>query len=401
MDVYVYNEQDELVGSVIHGEVWCGGELTVMAEGSAKTVWLYEGTNYRLELEGTDTGTMDVISRVLDKDGNVTRTTSYDALPLSANTVYQIEPDADTPVQTEQDEPVTPTQDTETGSQTYTLTVCSGVAELDGTTGAVLPVQAGQIVTVTAWIPNGYAFEGWTAETGVLGDTSQPVTTFRMPEGEVVVTAALRSEPSQPERVTVAPETVKLSVGDTRTLSASVTPAGTGGAITWASTDPEVAVVQENGQVTAMGQGTASIVAATEPGPSDRRLSGDRDSGGTAWDRNRRRFDGRRLRPEWGGRWRPRTGRRPGNGVYRRAGGRVVYRSGFLCGGTGPDERHGRRKVPPHGDGGPRHAGDDFVPAGRGARRIRHSWLPGCGGRRVVCRRSELGGRPGNRSGVC
>ena len=83
VDVYVYDEQDELVGSVIHGEVWCGGELTVMAEGSAKTVWLYEGTNYRLELEGTDTGTMDVTSRVLDKDGNVTRTTSYDALPLS------------------------------------------------------------------------------------------------------------------------------------------------------------------------------------------------------------------------------------------------------------------------------------------------------------------------------
>lgn len=266
VDVYVYDKQDELVGSVIHGEVWCGGELTVMAEGSAKTVWLYAGTNYRLELEGTDTGTMDVISRALDKDGNVTRTTSYDALPLSANTVYQIEPDADAPVQTEPGEPVTPTQDTETGSQTYTLTVCSGVAELDGTTGAVLPVQAGQIVTVTAWIPNGYAFEGWTAETGVLGDTSQPVTTFRMPEGDVVVTAALRSEPSQPERVTVTPETVELSVGDTYTLSASVTPAGTGGAITWASTDPEVAVVQENGQVTAMGQGTASIVAATEQG---------------------------------------------------------------------------------------------------------------------------------------
>lgn len=266
VDVYVYNEQDELVGSVIHGEVWCGGELTVMAEGSAKTVWLYEGTNYRLELEGTDTGTMDVISRVLDKDGNVTRTTSYDALPLSANTVYQIEPDADTPVQTEPGEAVTPTQDTETGLQTYTLTVCSGVAELDGTTGAVLPVQAGQIVTVTAWIPNGYAFEGWTAETGVLGDTSQPVTTFRMPEGEVVVTAALRSDPSQPERVTVTPETVELSVGGTHTLSAAVTPAGTGGAITWASTDPEVAVVRENGQVTAVGPGTASIVAATEQG---------------------------------------------------------------------------------------------------------------------------------------
>lgn len=266
VDVYVYNEQDELVGSVIDGKVWCGGELTVMTEGSAKTVWLYEGTNYRLELEGTDTGTMDVISRVLDKDGNVTRTTSYDALPLSANTVYQIEPDADTPVQTEPGEAVTPTQDTETGSQTYTLTVCSGVAELDGTTGAVLPVQAGQIVTVTAWIPNGYAFEGWTAETGVLGDTSQPVTTFRMPEGEVVVTAALRSDPSQPERVTVTPETVELSVGGTHTLSAAVTPAGTGGAITWASTDPEVAVVRENGQVTAVGPGTASIVAATEQG---------------------------------------------------------------------------------------------------------------------------------------
>ena len=52
------------------------------------------------------------------------------------------------------------------------------------------------------------------------------------------------------------------SLGESYTLVATVTPAGTGLKVAWTSDDPEVATVDENGTVTAVGHGTAVIRAS-------------------------------------------------------------------------------------------------------------------------------------------
>ncbi|MGE7989210.1 Ig-like domain-containing protein [Lysinibacillus fusiformis] len=58
-----------------------------------------------------------------------------------------------------------------------------------------------------------------------------------------------------------------LQVGDTRTLTATVTPANaTNKSVTWTSSDENVATVDSQGKVTAIGEGSATITATTVDG---------------------------------------------------------------------------------------------------------------------------------------
>ncbi|MCJ8574543.1 Ig-like domain-containing protein [Klebsiella pneumoniae] len=67
--------------------------------------------------------------------------------------------------------------------------------------------------------------------------------------------------------VTVAPTTASLVEGSTQQLNATIAPSNaTNQAITWTSSDEDVATVNANGLVTAIGAGTATITATTGDG---------------------------------------------------------------------------------------------------------------------------------------
>ena len=67
--------------------------------------------------------------------------------------------------------------------------------------------------------------------------------------------------------VTVSPESLKLHVNDTKTLTASVLPADAGiKTVNWKSSDTSVATVASDGKVTARGAGEAVITATTVNG---------------------------------------------------------------------------------------------------------------------------------------
>lgn len=71
--------------------------------------------------------------------------------------------------------------------------------------------------------------------------------------------------------VTVSSKTLNLEVGQTRTLTATVTPDNaTDKTVTWTSSDKNVATVdKDNGTVTAVGEGTATITATAANGKKD------------------------------------------------------------------------------------------------------------------------------------
>ena len=66
--------------------------------------------------------------------------------------------------------------------------------------------------------------------------------------------------------VTVSPDALNLSAGDTATLAAEVLPAEADQTVVWTSSDPSVATVDDYGVVTAVGPGTATITATATNG---------------------------------------------------------------------------------------------------------------------------------------
>ena len=67
--------------------------------------------------------------------------------------------------------------------------------------------------------------------------------------------------------ITVSPTSLNLyKIEDTATLTATVAPAGADKSVTWTSSDTSVATVDENGTVTAVAYGTATITATTNDG---------------------------------------------------------------------------------------------------------------------------------------
>ena len=72
------------------------------------------------------------------------------------------------------------------------------------------------------------------------------------------------------ESVTLNKTDISLTKGATETLTAAVAPADTTfKTVRWSSSDPSIATVDENGKVTAVGPGTATITAAATNGTAD------------------------------------------------------------------------------------------------------------------------------------
>ena len=67
--------------------------------------------------------------------------------------------------------------------------------------------------------------------------------------------------------ITVSPETIILPINETQDLDVEISPASaTNKTVTWTSSDESVATVDENGRITAVRLGTATITAITEDG---------------------------------------------------------------------------------------------------------------------------------------
>lgn len=103
--------------------------------------------------------------------------------------------------------------------------------------------------------------------TGVKNGTV--VITVTTTDGEFKATAnvTVTSENIPVTGVTLNKATLALGTGKTETLKAIVAPAGaTNSAVTWSSSDTNIATVDANGKVTAKKEGTATITVTTKDG---------------------------------------------------------------------------------------------------------------------------------------
>ena len=151
---------------------------------------------------------------------------------------------------------------------TYTISAYASPAEGGSVTvndsGTSATVTANSDVTLTATANDGYRFTGWTSSGGgTFANASSESTTFTTPAGDVTVTAQFAKVVTG---VKLDKETLELYTGGSATLTAAVEPSdATNQNVTWQSDNANVATVQ-NGTVTAVGAGEATITVTTEEG---------------------------------------------------------------------------------------------------------------------------------------
>lgn len=142
--------------------------------------------------------------------------------------------------------------------QVYTVTVSpveGGTATADKTTAA-----AGETITLIATPSSGYYFVEWKV---VPDNLSIQENQFTMPAENVEVQAVFGLSVTN---ITLDKTELSLYTGDSETLTATIEPDNaTNQAVTWESSDPNVATV-DNGKVTAVAAGEAIITVTTADG---------------------------------------------------------------------------------------------------------------------------------------
>ena len=277
VDVYVYDDSDRLVASVVDGCVSNDGDVLIALIGDTKVVRFYNGDeNYRIEYVGTDQGEMDITISEFNSNEEVVRTVNYNDVELQDGTAYAAEAD-DTSYEltNKADGSGVPCDydslDVE-DDRTHTVSVQSGSLLRNDKIFLTTEANAGETLEINAYIPEGYHFMHWEASNGedIFANKASRSTTFIMPDEDVVVRAIIQIDAalSVPvEKVMLNQSTLTIPSGTTKALTATITPDDAADkALIWTSSDPAVATVDETGLVTAISNGTATITASAIDG---------------------------------------------------------------------------------------------------------------------------------------
>ena len=154
---------------------------------------------------------------------------------------------------------------TVTAKPTYTITAESSPAEGGIATADKTTASAGETITLTATPSSGYYFVEWKV---VPDNISIQENQFTMPAGDVEVQAVFGLSVTN---ITLDKTELSLYTGDSEILTATVEPSDAANQyVTWATSDDTVVTVQATGNgtaiVTAVGEGTTTIIVTTEDG---------------------------------------------------------------------------------------------------------------------------------------
>jgi len=138
----------------------------------------------------------------------------------------------------------------------FNIPVVSGIAS------DTITVRAGshRVIAMRAYDAEGVETHSGSAQITIQPGLNPTITLVMQPlTGDVPITLTLGSR-----TVVVSPNTLTLVVGDTSRLSASISDwngAAVAGTVKWATNDPGVATVDDNGLVTATHAGTTTVAA--------------------------------------------------------------------------------------------------------------------------------------------
>ena len=197
VDVYIYDEEDQLVAYAANGAVYAEEGGNVLLDGDVKQFYFTDQGKYRIECKGYEQGEMN-ITLINYQDDEVSRVTNFNRVEVSGTSTHSLQLDLgaqDTQKLTLTDSAgstMQPAYDSlAPASETYHILVNNGYLTSEETVSYDCSLSAGQTVTLTPVAPDGFQFVKWTSDCGdtVFSNPEDMFCKLTMPGHNVVVNA--------------------------------------------------------------------------------------------------------------------------------------------------------------------------------------------------------------------
>ena len=274
VDIYVYDKNNKLVAAVEDNKVTLSDvNVDISVDGDTKTVMLYDDT-YRIEYKSAAESTMDVVISEFAGNDQLLKTTTFEKVPLKIGVNYTQNidntymDDSEYSLTSNEEEKILPTETklelhAHTSSSEWKVGREATCAEYGWNYNYCDECNEWYEVITTV----DHTFGSWQIVTEPTVDSEGLEKRVCSKCGAEETRAISKLEPVQVTDVELDITQKALNVGDTFTLTATVKPDNaTDKSVTWSSSNTSVATVDENGVVTAVSEGTATITATASNG---------------------------------------------------------------------------------------------------------------------------------------
>ncbi len=200
VNVYVYDQQDNVVAAVVDGRVSCSvDDVMIALVGDEKIIRLYDGADYRIEYVGYDTGDMDITITEFNGNENVVRTVNYYDLALTNGKTYSMDANDEILkpydlVDKASNSTVQHDYDSIDTNTAYTIKIISGTLQQRGELFTETTASKGETLQISAYVPEGYEFVRWESSSAnaLIANINSVNATLIMPDEDLAVTAIMR-----------------------------------------------------------------------------------------------------------------------------------------------------------------------------------------------------------------
>lgn len=274
VDIYVYDKDNKLVAAVEDNKVTLSDpNVDISVDGDTKTVMLYDET-YRIEYKSAAESTMDIVISEFAGYDQLLKTTTFEKVPLKIGVNYTQNidntymNDSEYSLTSNEEDKILPT---ETKLELHAHTSSSEWKVGREATCAEYGWNYNYCDECNEWYDvittTDHTFGSWQTVTAPTVDSEGLEKRVCSKCGAEETRAISKLEPVQVTDVELDITQKALNVGDTFTLTATVKPDNaTDKSVTWSSSNTSVATVDENGVVTAVTEGTATITATASNG---------------------------------------------------------------------------------------------------------------------------------------
>ena len=274
VDIYVYDKDNKLVAAVEDNKVTLSDpNVDISVDGDTKTVMLYDET-YRIEYKSAAESTMDIVISEFAGYDQLLETTTFEKVPLKIGVNYTQNidntymNDSEYSLTSNEEDKILPTETklelhAHTSSSEWKVGREATCAEYGWNYNYCDECNEWYDVITTV----DHTFGSWQTVTVPTVDSEGLEKRVCSKCGAEETRAISKLEPVQVTDIELDITQKSLNVGEAFTLTATLKPNDAmNKSVTWSSSDTSVATVDENGVVTAVSEGTATITATASNG---------------------------------------------------------------------------------------------------------------------------------------